>query len=291
MTPALNRYGLIGRTLSHSVSPLIHNQAFQLLKIPAFYENIEIEPESFDSTIAQIKTLNFSGFNVTIPYKNTIKSHLDDIDPVAEKIGAVNTIVIKNGKWKGYNTDITGFKESLKKPFGRKFENCLLIGSGGAARAVLYVLLEVYKPVKIQIISILPIEAENLINYFKNQYTTTEFLFTNARDYTEDLAKYDLIINATPAGMYPHIDHTPLPGLKKLKDGCVVYDLIYNPLKTRLLSAAEKAGKKIRIIGGIEMLLLQAAASFQLWTGKRDAAGQNKRDCDGGDEALRHLGT
>jgi shikimate dehydrogenase len=268
MTPALNRYGLLGRTLSHSVSPLIHNQAFHLLKIPAFYENIEIEPESFDTTIAQIKTLNFSGFNVTIPYKSIIKSHLDEIEPVADKIGAVNTLVIKNGKWKGYNTDITGFKESLKKP-GRKFENCLLIGSGGAARAVLYVLLEIYKPVKIQIISILPEEAENLINYFKDKYTSTELSFSNTRDYTEELAKYDLIINATPVGMYPHIDQSPLPALKKLKNGCVVYDLIYNPLKTRLLTEAEQAGNQVSLIGGIEMLLLQAAASFQLWTGRK----------------------
>lgn len=268
MSPALNRYGLIGRTLSHSLSPLIHNQAFQLLEIGAFYELIEIEPQTFNTTIEQLKSLNFSGLNVTIPYKSTVKPYLDEIDPVAEKIGAVNTIVIKKGNWKGYNTDITGFLESLKKT-GKNFKNCLLIGSGGAARAVLYVLLEKYKPVKIQIISILPDEAQNLINYFKNINPGTDLRFTDARNYNDDPLEFDLLVNATPVGMFPEIDRTPLENLKKLKDGCVVYDLIYNPLQTKLLKQAEKAGKKIILVGGIEMLLLQAAASFRLWTGKK----------------------
>jgi shikimate dehydrogenase len=268
MAPALARYGLIGRTLGHSVSPLIHNQSFKLLKIAAFYENIEIEPDDFVATITQTRSLNFSGFNVTIPYKSTIIPYLDEIDTVAEKIGAVNTITIKKGKWKGYNTDIDGFAESLKKP-GQKFKNCLLIGSGGAARAVLYVLLEIYKPLKIKIISILPDEAQNLINYFKKNNTDTELLFTDAREYSDDLAQFDLIVNATPVGMYPQAEQSPLPGLKKLKDRCVVFDLIYNPLRTRLLAEAEHAGQGIRTIGGIEMLLMQAAAAFRLWTGKK----------------------
>jgi shikimate dehydrogenase len=268
MTPALNRYGLIGRSLGHSVSPVIHNQAFKILKIPAFYENIEIEPQDFDIMIREIKEdLSFSGLNVTIPYKSTIRPYLDEIDRVAGKIGAVNTITINQGRWKGYNTDIIGFREPLLR-LRREFNYCLLIGSGGAARAVLYVLLEVFKPVKIQIISILPEEAKNLIDYFKNNYTYTEFVYIDAHKFNQDLILYDLIVNASPVGMHPDIGQTPLPGLNRLKDGCVVYDLVYNPLKTKLLNESEKAGKNITTIGGIEMLLLQAAEAFKLWTGK-----------------------
>jgi shikimate dehydrogenase len=277
MSPALNRYGLIGRVLGHSLSPVIHNETFHLLNLPGFYELIEIEPQEFDGTIREIKQdLNFSGLNVTIPYKSTIIPYLDEIDPLAEKIGAVNTITIRAGKWKGYNTDITGFRISLERA-RRPFKNCLLVGSGGAARAISYVLLEIFKLPKIQIISILEQEAINLINYFKNIYPATELSYTAADKFDQDLARYDLIINASPVGMHPQADRTPLAGMKLLQSGCVVYDLVYNPLKTRLLSEAGKAGRDIITIGGIEMLLLQAAAAFELWTGRQMPVPEVKR--------------
>jgi shikimate dehydrogenase len=263
----MKKFGVIGYPLTHSLSPQIHNYAFQNLHIDATYEKIEIFPADFDKSILRLKQSDLSGFNVTIPFKNQVIDLLDEVDHDATVVGAVNTVVAQGDRWLGYNTDIAGFIFPLRNT-GRHFRKCLVLGTGGAARAVIYALGNYYVPGEIMIAGRDIKKAGDLCTHFRSYMNGTTLNHCAIDNVYERLQDFDLIVNVTPLGTFPAIESSVLPDLVNLKEGVVVYDLVYNPIKTKLLQDAEKAGKDVVLLNGMEMLLRQAAYSFKIWTGE-----------------------
>jgi shikimate dehydrogenase len=264
----MQKYGLIGRSLKHSLSPSMHNLAFKEMDIPAVYQNIEIEPDNFDQMMVRLKIDDFSGFNITIPYKGNIVSFLDQIDPDAEAVGAVNTICVRKGKWHGFNTDIKGFLAPLSSSKSH-FKNCLILGSGGAARAVIYALIRYLNVEKIVIGCRNPAKGKELNKHFSRFLKGISCEICRISEIGEIIRTSDLVINTTPVGMSPDVENSPVQFGFQAKKGAVFYDLIYNPPQTKFLAEAKRIGENILIINGMPMLLAQAALSFELWTGRK----------------------
>jgi shikimate dehydrogenase len=261
----MQKFGVIGYPLTHSLSPQIHNHTFQILKIDAVYEKIEISPESFNESFNELKSGGYSGFNITIPYKLKIMSLLDEIDSDARTIGAVNTIVRKENKWVGYNTDVSGFLNPLLE-FENLLLNCLVLGTGGAARAVIFALARYLQPQSITIAGRNLEKAANLSIEFGSLFEMIHLDHHSLNGAESILSEFNLIVNTTPIGTFPNIEQTPLLPIMNLTEQTIVYDLVYNPLETKLLKNARRAGKNIFLINGMEMLLQQAASAFKLWT-------------------------
>ncbi len=243
--------GLIGYPLSHSFSKKYFSKKFEKEQIGNFHyelfpiENIDLLPELL------IKQPNLLGLNVTIPYKQQILAYLDEIDEEAEKIGAVNTIEVKAGKLKGYNTDIHGFEISLIKllePFGRPRNElkALILGTGGAAKAVAYVLEKL--GISYQFVS----RKEGRRNITYNKLTKRQ------------LKIHHLIINTTPLGMAPKVETLPELPYEALTRQHFLYDLVYNPQLTEFLKQGLE--KKATVINGLKMLHLQAEKAWSIWT-------------------------
>ena len=245
--------GLIGNPVEHSLSPVMHNQALAAVGYNGIYLAFKII--DLDSAIKGIKALNFRGASVTIPHKVNVIRYLDEVDDAAAKIGAVNTIVNQKGKLTGYNTDCQGALEALRTKTAIKGRSVAVIGAGGAARAVGFGL----------------VASGGRVTIFNRSPTTGERL---AADLNADFLplsdwqsnRYEIIINTTPVGMYPNIDATPVPR-KNLTKEMIVMEIVYNPLKTRLLKEAEAKG--CRTISGMTMFVFQAALQFELWTGEK----------------------
>jgi shikimate dehydrogenase len=263
----MQKYGVIGYPLTHSLSPQIHNCAFKKLKIDAVYEKIEIAPENFTESIGQLKSAGYCGLNITIPYKLQIMSFLDEIDSDAKVVGAVNTIVKKGDKWIGYNTDVDGFRSPILD-LQNRITDCLILGAGGAARAVIFTLAKYFESQVFTIAGRTMEESVSLYSELGPLFNTVQFNLTTLTDPELTINRFNIIVNATPLGTFPNIDQTPLANLSNLSEQAIVYDLVYNPLETKFLKDAKQAGKNIYLINGMEMLLQQAASAFKLWTGK-----------------------
>ncbi len=244
-------YGVIGFPVGHSLSPVMHNAAFKASGIRAFYKVFETEEP--DDIIRNMSGLGISGLSVTIPYKSRLLALLDYVSPEAARIGAVNTILNRGGRLEGFNTDAEGFLAALKQ--GGVLGPCrvLILGSGGSARAIAFSLVSM--GFKITIAS-------------RNEETGVVL----ARDLgccfaplsKIHMMEAELLINTTPVGMAPDNALCPVPPVC-LKKGMTVFDIIYNPLRTRLMELAEEAG--CQTIGGLEMFIRQGASQFALWTG------------------------
>ncbi len=242
-------YGLIGYPLIHSFSQTYFNQKFEMEHISARYMNFEIaDIGDLMEVISEYPTL--SGLNVTIPYKEQILPYLDEIDEDAEKIGAVNVVKFiktKNGdlKFKGYNSDIIGFSDSIRpllKPYHKK---ALVLGTGGAAKAVARGL-------------------ENMgIEPTYVSRTARAGVITYADLTPEIMSEHKVIVNATPLGMYPHVDECPDIPYELLDKEYLCYDLLYNPDVTLFMKKAAAHGAEVK--NGLEMLLLQAFVSWDIW--------------------------
>lgn len=242
----MDYYGLIGYPLSHSFSPGYFNQKFMDLGIHASYSAYPLE--HIQQFCDLIQTQPFKGINVTIPYKESIIPLLDEIDPVAKEIGAVNTILFENGKTKGYNTDSSGFEKSLTSwlPQGESIK-ALVLGNGGAAKAVFYVLRNL--GIDYQIVS-------------RNKSNGLVYEEVNEKIFSD----HRLIINTTPLGMYPHTDQSPKLPYEWLNEKYFLYDLIYNPEKTLFLTEGFNRNSKIK--NGYEMLINQAEDAWTIWNPK-----------------------
>jgi len=239
------KFGLIGYPLSHSFSQEYFTKKFQSLGLKEF--SYELLPIADINEVAAILQQDYAGFNVTIPYKEKIIPFLKDLDPVSEAIGAVNTITrTDEGKWKGFNTDASGFEGSfLQWLDGASMpEKALVLGSGGASKAVRYILRR------------LGIEVSIVSRSFNAQYTYGE-LNNNV------IKNHLLIINTTPVGMYPHADQMPAIPYAALTPDHWLYDLIYNPGNTLFLARGEQAGAMTK--NGLEMLHLQADHAWAIW--------------------------
>lgn len=258
-------YGVIGWPIKHSLSPAMHNAAFKELGINAEYRPFEVKPEDLKDFILNRKDI--VGFNITVPYKEKCMALLDSIDPLAQSIGAVNTIVIKDGKLIGYNTDSYGFIIALKEDleFEAKDKAVFVLGSGGASRAVSFS-LAANRAKKIILTDLFLDKVESLAKNVKRVYPACSVDILEPREIymKKDLEGVDLLVNATPIGLKK--DDLFLFDKSVFRKGLAVYDLVYNPKKTRLIECAKNAG--LRASGGLGMLLHQGARSFELWTGK-----------------------
>jgi len=241
----MRRFGLIGKTLSHSFSKNYFTQKFAREHIDnCRYDLFELQTIE-DLPALLLSNPGLEGLNVTIPYKQEVIPYLDETSDVVKEIGACNCIKIAGGKLKGFNTDVVGFKRSLEAHLQPGHDKALILGSGGAARAVQYALKE------------LGIEYK-LVSRRK----TGEGL--GYEDMGEDVLKnYSLIINTTPLGMYPNVNDAPPIPYEYVSSRHLLFDLIYNPGKTKFLQNGEEQGA--RIANGHEMLILQAEESWRIW--------------------------
>lgn len=255
--------GLLGNPLEHSFSPLMHNEAYKKNNMNYLYLPIEVEEGNIEEVLNGIKHMNFIGLNVTIPYKIKIMEYLDEIDPLAEKIGSVNTVKIKNKKLIGYNTDGIGLLKSLEKDSKVKVrENrFLILGAGGASRSIAMTLAD--KGAKNIVIANRTINKAKSLSEEVNDKSKKCCNYIDINDIENVIKETDIIINTTSLGMYPKIENCPMDtGL--LNKNHLVSDIIYNPIKTKLLIEAEKKGCKIQ--NGLGMLVNQGAEAFKIWT-------------------------
>ena len=255
-----NLYGVIGYPIKHSMSPDIHNDAFQDLGIEGYYHAFHVEPTNLAETVDALKVLGVKGFNVTIPHKVAIIPFMDELDETAKIVGAVNTVVNVNGRLVGYNTDGNGYIESLTKVLKKPIQEhkMLIIGAGGAARGIYYTLA--YQGCQeIDICNRTISKAEELIKQcpFANN---SQALSIEAAE--QQLGNYDIIIQTTAVGLHPNIEDKPL-SLKNAKHTAVVSDIVYNPIKTALLKEAEELD--LTTHDGVGMFVYQGALAFELW--------------------------
>lgn len=256
--------GVMGDPIAQSKSPAMHQTAFRALGLPGHYVPLHIKPEQLEGAVQGIRSLGFRGVNVTIPHKVEVMKYLDRIDEAAARIGAVNTIVNDEGVLTGFNTDGIGYVRSLKEEAVPDLEGkrIVVLGAGGAARGVIYALTG-EKPAAISIVNRTPSKAKALAEEWGELADMDGYAEAEARDV---IAAADVIINTTSVGMHPEIHHMPLAE-EWLPEGIVVSDLIYNPLTTRLLAAAEARGCKTH--GGLGMFVNQGAYAFEYWTGQK----------------------
>lgn len=264
----LKKFCLIGYPLGHSLSTYIHNAGFKSLGINATYEILETPPDTLVDRIKFLKSNGFLGFNVTIPLKLPVTLFLDEIDASADIIGAVNTVVINQDRtMKGYNTDIIGFRNAIPDEITLVGKVAGVLGTGGAARAAITALAQSQvKQIKIYTRNI-P-NCVELLNFLRKKFPYVEFnAFQIER--IRDLSDINILVNTTPIGMQGRAaDLTPVEEneLRTLPPNAVVYDVIYNPKKTKLLKLAQKWNYKT--INGVDMFIHQALVAEQIWTGK-----------------------
>lgn len=261
--------GVIGHPIKHSYSPLMHNFEFRSKNLNYLYLPFDIPPSNLREALKGMIVLGIKGFNVTIPHKEKIIQYLDHVSDEAASVGAVNTIVNEGGLLHGYNTDIYGIVETLN-PYKDEIykNNVTIIGAGGAARAVIYTLIRHFRVEKIFVLNRTIEKVEALRDYFKDKMHF-ENIFTDELipvDNIENIKSSNLIINTTPIGMYPNISETPIDISEVFNSNQMVFDLIYNPLKTEFLKIAEAKGATI--INGLKMFVEQGAKAFELWTGQ-----------------------
>jgi len=261
--------GLIGHPIKQSYSPFIHNIATQLKELDYIYLPFDVIPDNLENAINGIVALGIEGMNITIPHKEKIIKHLDDLSEESAMIGAVNTIINDHGKLFGYNTDVYGIVETLN-PYKEQISGSRVsvIGAGGGARAVIYTLIRYFKPSDITIINRTLQRAHTLQNFFTEKMRYDNFLTMELipPDIVDTLSNSKLIVNCSPVGLSPDVNDTPTILEKSFNKNQIVFDMIYNPTVTKLMNIAGRRGAIT--IGGLQMLVHQAAKSFELWTGK-----------------------
>ena len=263
--------GLLGWPVSHSLSPMIHNSALNVLSIEGKYVLFPFEPvyeEKIQQLLSNFISGDLSGLNVTIPFKQVVMKYMDVLTPTAEIIGAVNTIYYKNNKLIGDNTDGPGFISDLSKKYCPNGMNKIVfvLGNGGSARAIVWALLEM-KWEQIILISRNLEKSQLLANYFNtlNNCSTVKSIKLDSESLLSINMDADLVVNTTPVGMYPKIEFSPWPTGVTFPNSAFYYDLIYNPVETLFLKEANSEGLKTS--NGLGMLIEQAALAFEIWTG------------------------
>lgn len=251
---------VIGHPIKHSLSPVMHNSAFEHLGLDYSYVAIDIEPEGIEHFVRGLRYTNILGVNVTIPHKTAVIPYLDELSEEAKILGAVNTIKITREKLIGYNTDVYGFEKCLEG-IDVSDASALLIGAGGAGKAVAYTLCKL-KVKKFYISNRTEEKAKDLIQFMSNLFNREiEFVpFTQL----ETLKPLDIIVNATPLGMEGIKEDLEIPS-SIIGKNTIAIDLVYNPPTTKFLKIASSLGAKT--LNGIKMLVYQGAASFKIWTG------------------------
>ncbi|UCD59298.1 MAG: shikimate dehydrogenase [Candidatus Hydrogenedentota bacterium] len=266
---------VIGNPVEHSLSPAIHNAAFEALGLNYVY--VAFRVEDIAGAVAGLRALeNFCGLSVTIPHKSSIMQHLDHIDKVTRNIGSVNTVVKEGDVLKGTSSDGPGAFKALND-YGVELagRQVLVLGSGGAARAITFTLAMSERPPEISVLGIIPEELERLVSDLKDKTPAcVSGTVLDTESIRGGLAKAEIIIHCTPVGMHPKTEDTLVPR-EMLRREQVVFDIVYTPRKTRLLKEAESVG--CVTIPGLEMFVNQAVVQFELWTGQRAPADVMRR--------------
>lgn len=249
--------GILGYPIGHSLSPLMHNAVIKKMGLDLVYLPFEVKPGKLSDAVSAIRILNIAGVNVTVPYKENIVKYLDIISLPAKKIGAVNTIVNKNGKLFGFNTDYYGFLKSISEKIAPKNKNVFMLGCGGVAKAIALSLIDS----KIARLAVADIDSGKAKYFSESSLPRIKVIKTS--QIPDEMASADIFINATPVGMKEG-ECSPVDK-KYLRKDLFVYDVVYNR-ETQLLKDAKKIGA--RNSSGLDMLVYQGAKSFELWTGK-----------------------
>ena len=257
---------VIGDPIHHSLSPDMHNAAFQHLDLDYVYLAFKVQKENLGEAISGFKVLNFRGFNVTIPHKEECIKYLDEVDETALKIGAVNCVVNKDGILKGFNTDGMGALRAVKEGgFELDGKNIAILGAGGAARAIVFTFAKIAS--KITVLNRTFPRAKKLVeDVLKTAKIPITAKKLSYEDLKESILEAELLVNTTSVGMYPKTEETVVPQ-ELLHKKLTVFDAVYNPPKTRLLREAKSIGA--RTIDGIDMLIYQGAETFEKWTDKK----------------------
>jgi shikimate dehydrogenase len=258
-------YAVIGDPIGHTLSPAMHNAAFQALNIDAVFLAFKIAPTQVEGAMRGVRSLGIRGLNVTMPDKDAVMQYLDEIDETAKLLGSVNTVLNEGSSLRGFSTDGAGAHRALEengvKLAGTKL---VLLGAGGAARAIAFTLAREAK--ELVILNRTPEKTSNLVQALNDKFhkKISSASLTPA-NIEQSLCGADVLINATSVGMHPNEKQTLIKSVF-LNSDLTVMDIIYNPLETKLSKDAKAAGAKV--ISGVEMLIHQGAASFEIWTGK-----------------------
>jgi len=258
-------YAVIGDPVEHSLSPVMHNVAFEELNLDFVYVAFRVRKKELREAINGARSLDILGLNVTMPHKNAVMRYLDELDSTAKSIGAVNTILNHQGKLIGYDTDGIGALKALKEngitPKGKKL---LLLGAGGAGKAIAFHAAQEVE--ELVILNRTPQKAKKLAEALRKEYNkkingntlSTEII-------EEELNDTEILVNATSVGMHPDVNQSLVPPSLLKSDLCVM-DIVYDPIETKLAKDAKAVGAKV--VSGIEMLVYQGAASFEIWTNR-----------------------
>lgn len=261
--------GVMGWPVEHTVSPAMHNAAFQTAGLNWRYLPLPVHPDRVGQGVHGLLALGFAGCNVTVPHKQAVMEHLDDITAEAQAIGAVNTILVQtDGRMIGHNTDATGFLRSLaERGFRPEGTRAVVMGAGGAARAVAYALASVGTSIKI--LNRTLSRAESLVVDLASLFPTLPLCSLSLTPATlhQEVPLADLLVNTTSLGMWPQVERSAWPEELPLPPSLTVFDLVYNPVETKLMRQAREAGALA--MGGLEMLVYQGAAAWELWTGQK----------------------
>ncbi len=257
--------GVIGDPIEHTLSPAMHNAAFEALNLDYVFLAFKVKSAGIADAVNGMRALNIRGLNVTMPHKRAVIKHLDRVDLSAQIVDSVNTILNKESLLFGFNTDGIGALKALREngiePKGRKV---LLLGAGGAARAIAYTMAK--EADELVVLNRTLKQAHDLAKLLQkavNKKIVAGSL--SISDIEQNLLDSDILVNATSVGMKPNIDESPVKS-KLLRSNLAVLDIVYNPLETKLSIDAKSAGAKV--VSGVEMLIYQGAASFEIWTGK-----------------------
>src|SRR5215472_11845814 len=252
LTKAAKIYGVIADPVRHSISPAVHNRAFQARRIDAVYLPYLVSPAQLRDFFSLADKLPLAGFSVTIPHKQKIIRYLDWVDPLARRIGAVNTVWRKAGKWRGANTDAAGVTGPLSRMLKLQRSSVLVVGNGGAARSAVFALSDA--GAKISLVGRNPDRVRALAKICGAEALGRDQL---------DNRRFDVVVHATPLGMFPHVNECFFNGNIPAD---VVFDMVYNPMETALIRKAKEQGKTT--VPGLEMFIEQAVRQFEIWTGE-----------------------
>jgi shikimate dehydrogenase len=259
-------YGVIGDPIEHSLSPALHNAAFKELKLDCIFLAFKVKTGEAENAIRGMRGIGICGLNVTMPHKEAVIAYLDEVDSTAKFLKSVNTVLNDNGKLIGFSTDGYGALNALKEN-GVTFngKKVLLLGGGGAAKAIAFALAKLVD--ELIILNRSPEKIKPLtktMNQESNKQVSTGLLAPRAIQ--KNIQNVDILINATSVGMHPNDEHSIVEP-QWLTPNLTVMDIVYNPVETKLAKDAKKAGAKV--ISGVEMLIYQGAASFEIWTGHK----------------------
>ncbi len=272
ITGSTNIVALIGHPVEHSFSPPMHNAAFRKLDMDWAYVAFDVNPNNLKSAVEGAKALNIKGFNVTIPHKIDVMEFLDEIDEVADLIGAVNTIDFKS--MKGYNTDGIGAVKAIEEVTPIKNRNVVVAGAGGVSRAISFYIAK-YGAEALTILNRNVEKAQNLAGDVMDSGLIGEVKSDSICKIGDYVDEADILVDTTPIGMHPHVSDAAIVEAGQMHEDLVVFDAVYNPNETVLIKETLKAGAKP--VYGIKMLLYQGAESFEIWTGKKAPVDEMER--------------